>query len=74
MLRLGTTNLLNNVKSPTGTRFSSTMAQNYVKRLTFFKIAKEEDIDTVLKEYEVLRRNAVKVVHLATLEGFLALM
>lgn len=26
-----------------------------------FKIPKEEDIDAVLKEYEILRENAVKV-------------
>lgn len=34
----------------------------FVKRLTFFKIPKEEDIDKVLKEYETLRKNAVKVI------------
>ncbi|KAF2211561.1 hypothetical protein CERZMDRAFT_18138, partial [Cercospora zeae-maydis SCOH1-5] len=31
-----------------------------VKRLTFFKVAKEEDIQAVLKEYEILRKNALK--------------
>lgn len=43
-------------------RHSSTMTGgNCVKRLTMFKIPKEEDIDKVLKEYEVLRKNAKKV-------------
>ena len=32
-----------------------------MKRLTFFKVAKEEDIQAVLKEYEILRKNALKV-------------
>jgi hypothetical protein len=40
---------------------SSTAAPAHVKRLTMFKIPKEEDIEAVLKEYEVLRENAVKV-------------
>lgn len=35
--------------------------ENYVKRLTMFKIPKEEDIEKVLKEYEVLRKNAKRV-------------
>ncbi|EME50309.1 hypothetical protein DOTSEDRAFT_41413 [Dothistroma septosporum NZE10] len=32
----------------------------YVKRLTFFKVPKEEDIDAVLKVYATLRKNATK--------------
>lgn len=40
-------------------RHSSSMAgDTFVKRLTMFKIPKEEDIEKVLKEYEVLRGNA----------------
>ncbi|CAK4033494.1 Hypothetical predicted protein [Lecanosticta acicola] len=42
-------------------RFSSTMTgNNYVKRLTMFKVAKEEDIQAVLKAYEVLRKEAAR--------------
>ena len=37
------------------------MAQTYYKRYTIFKIPKEEDIDAVLKQYDVLRATAVKV-------------
>ena len=37
------------------------MSNTYVKRTTLFKIPKDEDIETVLKQYEVLRKNAVKV-------------
>ena len=37
------------------------MSNTYVKRATFFKVPKEEDIQSVLKQYEVLRKNAVKV-------------
>lgn len=29
--------------------------------MTFFKVPKEEDIDAVLKEYAMLRKNAVQV-------------
>ncbi|KAK3711317.1 hypothetical protein LTR37_009697 [Vermiconidia calcicola] len=36
------------------------MSNSYIKRTTLFKIPKEEDIDKVLKQYEVLRRTAVK--------------
>lgn len=36
------------------------MANTYVKRTTLFKIP-QEHIDKVLKEYETLRKNAVKV-------------
>ncbi|PPJ60345.1 hypothetical protein CBER1_10882 [Cercospora berteroae] len=39
---------------------SSQAGNNFVKRLTFFKVAKEEDIQAVLKEYEILRKNALK--------------
>ena len=44
-------------------RFYSTqgMAGSYIKRTTLFKVPKEEDIDAVLKQYEILRKNAVKV-------------
>lgn len=38
----------------------SSMSTNYVKRTTIFKIPKEEDIDTVIKQYEILRKTAVK--------------
>ena len=45
----------------------------YVKRLTFFKVPKEKDIDAVLKEYETLRRNALKVgPHLRSLATHVA--
>lgn len=55
-------NVLGKALAMAGTkRFSSTASNSYVKRLTFFKVAKEEDIDAVLKEYETLRRNAVRV-------------
>lgn len=37
------------------------MSNSYIKRTTLFKVAKEEDIDAVLKAYEVLRKNALKV-------------
>lgn len=37
------------------------MGQSYYKRYTLFKIPKEEDIDAVLKQYDVLRATAVKV-------------
>ena len=37
------------------------MAQGYFKRYTLFKIPKEDDIDRVLKAYDVLRASAVKV-------------
>lgn len=42
---------------------SSTMTggNSYVKRLTFFKVPKQADIDKVLKEYETLRKSAMKV-------------
>lgn len=38
-----------------------TGGNSYVKRLTMFKVAKEEDIQEVLKAYGVLRKNAVRV-------------
>lgn len=37
------------------------MAPKYIKRVTMFKIPKEEDIETALKQYVVLRETAVKV-------------
>ncbi|KXT02606.1 hypothetical protein AC578_10700 [Pseudocercospora eumusae] len=37
--------------------YTATMAQRHVKRTTMFKVPAEH-IDTVLKEYEVLRKNA----------------
>lgn len=37
------------------------MSATYVKRTTLFKIPKEEDIDKVIKQYEILRSTAVKV-------------
>lgn len=53
------------------------MAPKYIKRVTVFKIAKEEDIATTLRQYETLRDTAVKVRdalfeddgHLNTLAG-----
>lgn len=35
-----------------------------------FKIPKEEDIEAVLKEYEILRENAVKVSDLASFTNY----
>ncbi|KAK4506382.1 hypothetical protein PRZ48_000112 [Zasmidium cellare] len=34
--------------------------ETYIKRLTMFKIPKEEDVERVLKAYEVLRGSAKK--------------
>lgn len=42
-------------------RFASDMSNSYVKRTTLFKVPKEEDIEKVLKQYEILRKTAVKV-------------
>ena len=39
----------------------ATMPEIYVKRITLFKVAKDEDIEKVLKQYEILRKTAVKV-------------
>ena len=39
---------------------SSAMSNTYVKRTTLFKVP-EEHIDVVLKQYEILRKTAVKV-------------
>ncbi|KAJ9656239.1 hypothetical protein H2198_005090 [Neophaeococcomyces mojaviensis] len=36
------------------------MAPKYIKRITLFKVPKEEDIDRLLAQYEVLRQTAVK--------------
>lgn len=45
----------------------------YVKRLNFFKVPKEEDIDAVLNEYETLRKNAMQVgPHLVSLATHVA--
>ena len=58
--------ILNTLRSTllpiTSRKFSSTMSNTsgYVKRTTLFKIP-QEHIDTVLKEYVTLRKNAVKV-------------
>jgi hypothetical protein len=43
-------------------RFASNMSNTYVKRTTLFKIPKEEDIEKVLKQYEKLRKTAVRVL------------
>lgn len=37
------------------------MAPKYIKRVTLFKIPKEEDVDAVLAEYDILRKTAEKV-------------
>lgn len=44
------------------------MAPKYIKRVTMFKIPKEEDIVTTLQQYEVLRDTAVKVSFLGALQ------
>lgn len=49
------------------------MSNNYVKRTTLFKVAKEEDIEVVLKQYEVLRKTAVRVTTLSLLSHVQAL-
>ncbi|RVX67531.1 hypothetical protein B0A52_08884 [Exophiala mesophila] len=36
------------------------MSSNYVKRITLFKIPKEEDISALLEQYEILRSTATK--------------
>jgi len=43
-------------------RFASStiMGNNYIKRTTLFKVPNEEDIQMVLQQYEILRKNAVK--------------
>lgn len=53
-------------------RLVSTMSNTFVKRTTLFKIPKEH-IDTVLKEYETLRKNAVRVRWLPSLADCLNL-
>ena len=53
-------NLLRPVNHTTA-RFSSDMSNSYVKRTTLFKVPSEKDIEIVLKQYEVLRKTAVKV-------------
>ena len=37
------------------------MPETYVKRITLFKVPKDDDIEKVLKQYEILRKTAVKV-------------
>lgn len=41
---------------------STIMGNNYIKRTTLFKVPNEEDIQMVLQQYEILRKNAVKVL------------
>ncbi|OAP64991.1 hypothetical protein AYL99_00963 [Fonsecaea erecta] len=36
------------------------MSPKYVKRVTLFKVPKEEDIDAILAEYQVMRSTAQK--------------
>lgn len=60
---------------PPAVRSYSAMAGGnaYVKRLNFFKVPKEEDIDAVLNEYETLRKNAMQVgPHLVSLATHVA--
>lgn len=35
--------------------------QRYIKRITLFKIPKEEDIEATLEQYKILRTTAQKV-------------
>lgn len=37
------------------------LPKKFIKRITLFKIAKEEDIETTLHEYDILSKTAVKV-------------
>lgn len=37
------------------------LPKKFVKRITLFNIPKEEDIETTLRQYDVLRDTAVKV-------------
>lgn len=37
------------------------MAPSFVKRITLFKVPKEEDIDAILGQYEIMRTTAEKV-------------
>lgn len=37
------------------------MSTGFVKRVTLFKIPKEEDIDAVLAQYETVRQTSVRV-------------
>lgn len=39
------------------------MPSKYVKRISIFQVAKEEDIDTILSEYKVMRATAEKVLY-----------
>ena len=46
------------------------MSPKYVKRVTLFKIPKEEDIDAVLSEYQVMRATAQKVAFDPSMTSF----
>jgi predicted component of type VI protein secretion system len=39
------------------------MSPKYVKRVTLFKVPKEEDIDAIIAEYATMRASAQKVIH-----------
>lgn len=54
-------NLLSGAIPIIGRRSYATMSNNFIKRTTLFKVARDEDIDKVLKQYEILRKNAIKV-------------
>jgi hypothetical protein len=41
---------------------SLTMSPKYVKRVTLFKVPKEEDIDAIIAEYATMRASAQKVI------------
>jgi len=41
--------------------FAAIMSPKYIKRVTLFKVPKEEDIDAILAEYQVMRSTAQKV-------------
>ncbi len=49
------------MRLPSAVLNSIKMAPTYYKRYTMFKIPKEEDIDRVLKQYDILRQTAIKV-------------
>ncbi len=38
------------------------MSSKYVKRVTLFKVPKEEDIDAIIAEYGTMRTSAQKVI------------
>jgi hypothetical protein len=39
------------------------MSQPFIKRVTLFKVPKEEDIEAILSEYQVMRSTAQKVIN-----------